>query len=631
MRIILVAIHPYPSPQAVPLGTAFLRGFLAASPGPLPQIEQLDFYAGQDIVNCTRELLALEPDAIGFSMYVWNRTMCREIARELAIRQPGVRLFAGGPEATADPAGILAEAPFEFLILGEGERPFTAACNRLATGDAVAGIPGIALQGRDGTISTISASPLPDLDVIPSPWLNSIIDSSRLGGILWQLSRGCGFKCDFCYDARGAHGVRRFSLKRIEAELRHFAKEGVSQVFVLDSTFNQDRVRAKTILKMIARIAPGIHFHFEVRSEFIDREMSHLFAAISCSLQIGLQSADPQVMQGVGRRFDPRDFRAKASLLNESGAVFGFDLIYGLPGDSFTGFSASIDFALTLYPNHLDIFPLAILPGTALAERAGAIGLEHLPAPPYTLISSPSFSPGDMSRAHALAAACDIFYTRGKAVAWFNSVCAALKLRPSELLHRFADWLAAARGADISEDQLSDEQIWQIQRTFLSGAFGAGRWKRVLPLALDLVDYHYHYAAALLTPPPTGRHRPKHGALLGCTARLAPSTRLVSFHYEILDILAAGEPDLISFTGRHAPTGSWAVIYPHRDGILTESLAEPYYRLLDRLDGNTSCGRIAEELGIPADEAQSFVEFALTEGLISMPKRYDSPRRPPFR
>ena len=265
--------------------------------------------------------------------------------------------------------------------------PSAPDCRKVRLSTASPALP----RGRTSGISLVPAAPLADLDTIPSPWLNGTLHTEDYPGILWQLSRGCGFSCDFCFDSRGSHGVRRFSLERIEAELRHFASHGVSQVFVLDSTFNQDQRRAKTILRMIKKIAPQIHFHFEVRSEFIDREMAELFAGITCSLQIGLQSADPQVLKQVGRSFRRDDFVSRTMLLNESGAVFGFDLMYGLPGDTLAGFRESLDFALGLYPNHLDIFPLAILPGTALAARADSIGLQHLPTPPYTLISAPGF------------------------------------------------------------------------------------------------------------------------------------------------------------------------------------------------------------------------------------------------
>ena len=388
---------------------------------------------------------------------------------------------------------------------------------------------------------------------------------------------------------------------------------------MLDSTFNQDQQRAKTILKQIDTIAPQIHFHFEVRSEFIDREMARLFAKINCSLQIGLQSADPLVMKGVGRNFNRNDFVAKAGLLNRAGTVFGFDLIYGLPGDDFTGFAASIDFALGLYPNHLDIFPLAILPGTALATRAGSIGLNYHHAPPYTLIESPSFSKENMAQARRLATACDMFYTRGKAVAWFNSIAASLSLRPSELLNQFSRWLAATQDSDIKEDVLSDEEIWKFQRNFLTTAY-TGRLQRLLPLALDLVDYHHHYAAALLTPPPRlpeGRIL-KGRRMLDVRAQLSPSTKLARFHYDIIEILEAGEPDLRNFTKQHVPRPSWAAIYPTTQGVFTESLAEAHYRFLVQMDGVTPCSTISARLHIPTEEAREFVEFALNEGMITL-------------
>ncbi|HEY4744075.1 MAG TPA: radical SAM protein, partial [Desulfuromonadaceae bacterium] len=364
-----------------------------------------------------------------------------------------------------------------------------------------------------------------------------------------------------------------------------------------------------------------IHFHFEVRSEFIDAEMARLFARITCSLQIGLQSADPVVLKGVGRAFDRGAFADRVALLNESGAVFGFDLMYGLPGDTLHGFRDSLDFALGLYPNHLDIFPLAVLPGTPLATRSAALGLRHLPAPPYTIISTPSLGPEEMALARRLARACDIFYTRGKAVAWFNGVVAALGLRPSDVLERFGAWLEAEHGAGLREEDLGDDQIWQMQRAFLTTLLSGKTVRRLLALVLDLVDYHYHYAAALQAPPPSP---PTAGELRGARlldlpCRLAPSTRLAAFHYEILDILDAGAPALRSLANHLNPTGSRAAIYPSSDGVCTESLAEPYFRLLEGLDGRTPVAGIAARLGVSAGEARAFLKFAATEGIILLP------------
>ncbi len=320
----------------------------------------------------------------------------------------------------------------------------------------------------------------------------------------------------------------------------------------------------------------------------------------------------------VHRVFNAAEFSRTIALLNESGAVFGFDLIYGLPGDTLEGFSASIDFALRLYPNHLDIFPLAVLPGTALAAKADTLGLRYLKEPPYTLHSSPGFPAGAMQEAAGLAIACDIFYSRGKAVAWFNSLLTPLGLSPSSFLREFHHWLKETKGDALSETTLSDQDIWQAQRAFITRLYNARRVRKLLPAALDQIDYHWHYAAALLTAPPelpTDRELEQTNLLDGRFI-LAPSARLARFNYEIFDLLQAGEIDLGGFVECFTPVGSYAVIYPREGEVFTESLIEAHYNFLCRLDGSASGRQIAAALHIPPDEAGSFLEFAAAEGII---------------
>lgn len=616
MRIALVSIHPYPSPQAIPLANAFLQASLTLDP-PLAGVETVcaDFFLDTPLQTCLLELASLQPDAVGFSLYVWNRTNCCNIASSLKQQNSRLKIFAGGPEATADHLGVLGEAPFDWVIAGEGELPFREVCRALEADQEP--LPSAGIVTRASTELT-PARVLTDLDLLPSPWLTGILDSAKYRGVLWQLSRGCGFACDFCFDSRGVSGVRRFSLERVEAELRLFGSTGVSQIFVLDSTFNQDMPRAKRILRMIREIAPHIHFHFEVRSEFIDREMAQLFSEVVCSLQIGLQSADPAVLKNVGRHFDRKKFSTTVGLLNQTGAVFGFDLMYGLPGESLAGFRASIDYAIGLYPNHLDIFPLAILPGTVLAQRSAALRLQHLTTPPYTLVSSPDFSPEEMETAGRLALACSIFYTRGKAVAWFNSLVTALKLSPSGLLERFLLWMEHTGRFCLSEADLDDAQVWLLQREFLHELLRKEKSSFLIPLVLDLVDYHYHYAVAAQHPPLEipGEEQLQSLRLLEISCHRSPSLQLAVFSHEILDILEAGEPVLRQFVRHHHQTGSFAAIYSRPDGIATESLIEPYFRLLENMDGVTPCGRLASSLGIALDEAESFLEFAVAEGLL---------------
>lgn len=618
MNIVLATQHHSRSPQAVPLAGAFLAAALTADEvlAVSCHVTLCDLFPDIPLDTAVDTILSLGPDAIGVSVYVWNRNQALELARALKQRRPELALFAGGPEPSEDPRPFLGGGLFDFVVVGEGEITFMEAMATLQEGRPVTEIHGVATL-IDEIISLEKRHPTALLDTLPSPLLTGVIDLSRSTGMLWQLSRGCDFGCTYCCDTAGVKGTRRFSLDRVEAELRLLARSGVSQVFVLDSTFNRDPDRAKRILRLIRKHTPHIHFHFEVRNEFIDREQAQLFAAITCSLQIGLQSANPKVLTGVGRKLDRKDFIERIGFLNETGVIFGFDLIYGLPGDTLDGFRKSVDFALALYPNHLDIFPLAILPGAPLAKCAARLGLQHLPDPPYTLIESPTFSAIQLTGATRLAGACDLFYSRGKSVAWFNGVCRALSLAPTVLLEEFADWMSHEAPGQ-GEEELTDDAIWQHQRRFIQTLFTSRNRKKLLLIALDLVDYHHHYAAALLAPHPelpTDRDLSRMN-LTDTPFVMARSTRLARFNYEVTDILEVGEVDLAEFVRRFRKIGSCAAIYPRADEVMTESLAEPYFRLLERLDGRISPRKVWMELGIDQEEGLSFLEFAVAEGIV---------------
>ena len=476
----MISIHIEESPRAVPLGPAMLASVLKKTFSKEIQTDILNLYLNQSPSECAEMILKHDPHFIGFSMYIWNRNLTLAIAEILKQKKPDIIVFAGGPEASAN--------SIDFILSGECEEIIIPAMDHLLKG------------GDPQEISEIvSPSPIKDLSILPSPFLDRTLNPADYSGMLWELSRGCPFKCDFCYESRGTTGIRRFPTDRIRAELRLFEKSKVDQVFVLDPTFNYNKKTAKEILQLIIEEAPDICFFFEVRSEFIDAEMADLFASINCSLQIGIQSASNEVLKNINRKIDTDDFTSKMLLLHEAGISYGFDLIYGLPGDTLEGFCASIDFAISFVPNHMDIFPLTILPGTRLHETAPSFGLEYQANNPYQVISSPGFSGNDMKLAEELAHAFDLFYNKGKAVPWFAIILNALELTPSAFFREFADWLRAK----------SDGNIISLQKNFIAGLLEKHEKTHLTSLASDIITYFgYSECPAEDEIPPSFSHNP---------------------------------------------------------------------------------------------------------------------------
>lgn len=278
-------------------------------------------------------------------------------------------------------------------------------------------------------------------------------------------------------------------MERIKAELELFKEKKVPQVFVLDPTYNINKKRAVELLRLIKAKTPDTFYYFEARAELIDRELAHEFTCIPCVLQIGLQSANENALKLVNRPFDKKKFMKGISILNEEGVTFGLDLIYGLPGETFSSFKDGIDFAISQYPNNLEIFCLSVLPGTDLFDRAIELGLEYERRPPYHVIYTKQFSKEDMENARKLSAACSYFYNSGRAVPWFRAVCHVLKIKPVKLFEDFYE-----KNKRLCNDcccyDTSHIEIEKVQLEYLRQLFNAHSLSKYYKVVEDIVKFY---------------------------------------------------------------------------------------------------------------------------------------------
>ena len=409
---------------------------------------------------------------ICFSCFVWNIEILKTASD--ILRSQGIITIAGGPEITAHPSFYKS---FDYTVSGEGEVSVPSLISKIIN--------------KSEKSDKVIISQSPDLSIIHSPYLDGIIDPAEYEGALWELARGCPYKCAYCYESKGQKTVRMFPMDRIKAELDLFAKKKVPQVFVLDPTYNVNKKRAVELLRLIASKTPDTFYYFEARAELIDRELAHEFTKIPCALQIGLQSANEETLRLVNRPFDKKKFVRGLSILNEEGVTFGLDLIYGLPGETFASFREGIDFAISQYPNNLEIFCLSVLPGTDLFDRADGLGLVYKNEPPYHVIKTKELSVDDMKRAEKLSMACTSFYNSGRAVPWFNSVCRLLKLKPSKLFEifyeKYTDFCQQICGQCGHENHL---EIEKLQLDFLKEECKLKNLQRYFPAIEDIVRFY---------------------------------------------------------------------------------------------------------------------------------------------
>lgn len=561
--VVFVACHTGSLLQATPLAAASLYAELPA--GCRAQILNLPPDFSSAAVG--EAIQRLEPQLISFSLYVWNRAALVELARTLRPIMGASVFVGGGPEVSSaicagTDSGAFAGI-FDVVIRGSGE-----ALLRQVTQQVLAGT---FLRRSAPLILEEEQQLLPG-----SAWLCGAIRPTR--GVLLETARGCPFRCAYCFDARGSQTVTQVPHARLRQELALFVASGVEQVWVLDSSFNVPSSRGKELLRLFIECAPALHYHLEAKAEYIDAEIAELLQQLSCSVQVGLQSIHSEVLKNVGRSFNLGSFEAGLLELHHRGVTYGLDLIYGLPGDTYAGLCTSIDTALGFYPNHIEVFPLALLPGTLLEQQRHSYGLEALPEPPYTVESSASMGREDFHRAACLASALNLFYNTGRAVAYFELLCGACALSGVEFLHQLALWLEREQHmvAGSGAPDWEVEQAQQLQREFVRQYFSSIHLEEIIPATLDLIQYHHIYSDVMLAPPlPCAAERSCAWQADGGRAlwRLADEVRLGIFSYPVEHYHSDMLDDLVEFAYLEAQNPCGALFYHTADaGMICRSV-----------------------------------------------------------
>ncbi|MCR4742871.1 MAG: DUF4080 domain-containing protein [Treponema sp.] len=469
------------SPQALPLGAACIASAIKNDQltKDITQTQLLTFSMEDNQILSKKsdqekadyiyqKLLEKKADIVCFSTFVWNRNIF-ELTSKL-LQKKGIITIAGGPEVTAHPQEL--KKSFDYVVSGEGEIKVPCLVKAILNKEEINELPANTLV----------------LDNLKSPYLDGSIDPAEFGGALWELARGCPFKCSYCYESKGEKKVRLFPMERIEKELDLFAKKDIAQVFVLDPTYNINKDRAIKLIDLIAKKTPNTFYYFEARAEYIDRQLARAFTKIPCALQIGLQSANEESLKLVNRPFNRKQFTKNIGLLNEEGVIFGLDLIYGLPAETFKSFREGINFALSLYPNNLEIFCLSVLPGTDLFDRAKELKLNFEDKPPYQVINTDKFSAKDIKNAQKLTQACNYFYNDGHAVPWFNTICQSLKMKGDFFLKRFYSF---AQDNKIALDcQTPHLEIEKNQIKFVNSLYQEKGLVKYIKAANDIIRFN---------------------------------------------------------------------------------------------------------------------------------------------
>lgn len=404
MKVLLLQLPIPPfGPEAVrgnvPLAAAYLKLYARRAEGIAAEVEILssprtDGWGDAAIVRAVADR---RPDVLGLSCYLWNIERSLYLAEQVKRLLPNIRVVLGGPEITADNAWVLAHPAVDYAVMGEGEQTFADLLRYWTeTGDGKGAEPEIAgLWSRRRQEIPPPRPQLAHLNDIGRVYLDGVLDAGVYDSLFLETIRGCVFKCGFCFYPKSFDRLAYMDAELVSANLAEARRSDVSEVFLLDPTLNQRRDFTE-FLKLLVEGNGDRSFTYsaELRAEGIREEHARLMAEAGfAEVELGLQSVDRTAQALMHRTVNLPAFERGVRAMLEAGIRTRVDLIVGLPGDTADSVRRGLEYLARsgLY-SEIQVFRLAVLPGTDFRRRHRELGLEFQPHPPYHVFRTPTLS-----------------------------------------------------------------------------------------------------------------------------------------------------------------------------------------------------------------------------------------------
>jgi len=333
-------------------------------------------------------ILSVKPEYISFTSYLWNIERNLRIAETVKTESPHTTIFFGGPEIAEGSFVFSEQRPYiDHFISGEGEWFFNNFFSGRDYNSSVINGNRISIQPPEELIQTGDV-----FEPLSGRRLNTMSD----GSVFLELTRGCPYRCSYCYYSRSYKKVREIPFNRLTDVIK--SRKDITEIYILSPTFDRspDFISNLMILK---KMKHNVRLHTEMRTDRITPETAELiYDAGFRSLEVGLQSLNKRALVSVNRDSSPEKEMAGMSYLRDAGIDLKIGIIPGLPGDDPENFIRTIDIlAENGFSESIELYPLMVLPGTAIREMADRDGVIYQQKPPYFFLEGWNFRSRDIA------------------------------------------------------------------------------------------------------------------------------------------------------------------------------------------------------------------------------------------
>lgn len=332
------------------------------------------YHFGASFQQIAEEVDSRSPDLVGISAHFspyYQEVL--QTARAIKART-NIPVLVGGPHATVDPLGLLADPAVDYVIRGEGERPLVELLKALQQGSSLGDIPNLAYKEHGKT----RLNPMQDnytLDAIPPPDFSDFnLQTYRYRDkplCFVTTSRGCPYQCAFCsIHQTFGHHYRRRNTSAVLDEIVERYQQGYRVFDFEDDNLSYDREAFKNLCRGLIERFRGTEVTFLAMNglcyQNLDREVLTLMRMAGFrDLNISLVSVNDRVNKDLRRPHSLKKFGKVVETAHDLGFQIVSYVILGLPNETLTSMQESIIY-LSRLPVLLGVSPFYLLADTAM-------------------------------------------------------------------------------------------------------------------------------------------------------------------------------------------------------------------------------------------------------------------------
>jgi radical SAM superfamily enzyme YgiQ (UPF0313 family) len=291
-----------------------------------------------------------QPDIVGININVDTANRAFDIAQ--MYRKKGIKVIFGGIHASANPHEMLQYC--DSVVIGDAEKLWSQLLDDF----------------QNNRLQPIYQNENPvDLSLVPIPEWNFVNTKNYLYHNIVATSRGCPFKCDFCYNS-SEYIKNPFRYRPNQQVIQEILALKTKQVMFIDDNFIGDVSRAKELVQAMRPLQ--LIWHAAVSVNLLHhKELIRNFAESGCrSLFIGFESINSDSIQSVHKRQNKiSDYEELIDLLHQHGIMVNASLVFGFDHDTAFVFQQTLNWLVKNKVETMTAHILTPYPGTVFYKK----------------------------------------------------------------------------------------------------------------------------------------------------------------------------------------------------------------------------------------------------------------------